>query len=370
MIKTKFIGVALIAAFYAPLSNAVTVQAQLGHSKPTVVVEGESLNTNGFTKKLGATGVVRVLKGSCAEFQKSYRREFVCAKDVRGGIGVGVYRNGGVLTTLSQNKALQKAYSLATGEADSPFSSPIAMVAKAKGSYMLMISDFMGQGRRILHRSESPLLSPEWSPSGRYITYLSFETGRAAIYVQDVITEKRIRVYSKRGLNGYPSFLSEHELLVSVSGESVNSDIIKLNLFNKKESLIVKSSNPEIYPKPIDGGVSFLKMFGDLPYLYTAKAGALTKLFERPLHAFDASRGKGCWVGSSARTFRIFDGRSMEAIEFSEPVESPTIMDNCQFSFAISDEGENSHIIGFNVNREKAFTIKINGVDLIQVSAY
>lgn len=370
MIKKKLIGVSLIAAFFAPLSYGVTVEAEEGYSKPTVVIEGNSASSKIFSKKLKASGVVRVLTGSCSGHQKSYRREFVCAKDARDGIGVGVYRGDSVLKPLSANQALEEAYRLATGEDESPFSSPIAMVAKTEGHYMLLISDFMGQGRRILHRSKSPLLSPEWSPSGRYLTYVSFETGRAAIYVQDVITDKRIKVYSKRGLNGYPSFISEHELLVSVSGESVNSDIIRLNLLNKKETLVVKSSKPEIYPKPISGGVSFLKMFGDLPYLYTAKSGKLTKMFGRPLHAYDTSRNKGCWVGSSARTLRLFNGRSMEAIEFAESIESPTVMGNCQFSYAVSDSGKNSHIVGFNVNNSKAFSIKIKDVDLIQVSAY
>src|SRR3546814_12797235 len=60
---------------------------------------------------------------------------------------------------------------------------------------------------QVVARSKESLLSPSWSPDGRKIAYVSFESGNSAVYVQDITTGSRQLVASHpRGINGAPAW--------------------------------------------------------------------------------------------------------------------------------------------------------------------
>ena len=47
-------------------------------------------------------------------------------------------------------------------------------------------------------------MSPAWSPDGKELAYVSFETGRPAIFRQNLLTAKRQQLTNFPGLNGAP----------------------------------------------------------------------------------------------------------------------------------------------------------------------
>ncbi|TDJ31469.1 MAG: Tol-Pal system protein TolB, partial [Gammaproteobacteria bacterium] len=57
--------------------------------------------------------------------------------------------------------------------------------------YALVVADADGFGPQEVVRSKEPLLSPNWSPDGRYLAYVSFEKGNSSIYVQEIATGSR-----------------------------------------------------------------------------------------------------------------------------------------------------------------------------------
>ncbi len=367
----KISKLCLLAAILSPLSYGVTIDAGGdGGSLPLLIVD--SSVPASLHQKVAASGVAKVREGICSDGARLTNREFVCV-----GFGSEDAYTVGIPTQKSTQKsgltkadALQYTYGLLTGQPNSPYNSPLAMVAKKAGEYTLLVSDFMGGDRRVLHTSSSPLLSPSWSPSGRYLAYMSYEIGRATIFVHDVVADRRLVAYSERGLNGYPSFASEHELFVSVSDEKVNSDIVKIDLLTDKVSKVTTTSRPEIYPKKSLSGTAFLQMFGDLPYLFELIDGKAVKKHGVPLNAFDVSNKRDCWVGSSAKKLIISRNGSKSSLSFDKTVESPTVMSNCQFSYLVKDGDVGSYIVGFNVFNEQSIAIRLKGFDLIQVSAY
>ena len=66
--------------------------------------------------------------------------------------------------------------------------------------YALMVADSDGYNPQVVVRSREALLSPAWSPDGRRLAYVSFESGNSAIYVQDLATGARQVVSSSRGI--------------------------------------------------------------------------------------------------------------------------------------------------------------------------
>ncbi len=70
------------------------------------------------------------------------------------------------------------------------FDTRIAYVA-ASGSpkqqtYQLIVSDADGFNPRTIASSTKPLMSPNWSPDARQLAYVSYESGRPMIYIQDL----------------------------------------------------------------------------------------------------------------------------------------------------------------------------------------
>ncbi len=69
-------------------------------------------------------------------------------------------------------------------------------------TYSLIVADSDGYNPQVVARSRESLLSPSWSPDGRKIAYVSFESGNSAIYVQDITTGSRQLISARaKGIN-------------------------------------------------------------------------------------------------------------------------------------------------------------------------
>ena len=86
------------------------------------------------------------------------------------------------------------------------FATRIAYVSKVGNEYRLEVADSDGEGVRIALRSNEPIISPSWSPDGTKVAYVSFESKKPVVYVQDLITMKRVVVANFKGSNSAPSW--------------------------------------------------------------------------------------------------------------------------------------------------------------------
>jgi TolB protein len=119
------------------------------------------------------------------------------------------------------------------------FSTRIAYISATrledKQRYELVVADADGFNPQSVVGSPEPLLSPNWSPDGARLAYVSFEKGNSAIYVQEVATGARELVSSGKGINGAPAF-------------SPNGRFLALTLS--------RSGNPEIYVRDLTTGAT------------------------------------------------------------------------------------------------------------------
>ena len=86
--------------------------------------------------------------------------------------------------------------------------------------YSLEVSDQDGYSPKPLLSSTDPIMSPDWSPDGKQIAYVSFENKQAAIYVQDVATGGRRLISQFPGINGAPSWSPDGRKLALVLSKS------------------------------------------------------------------------------------------------------------------------------------------------------
>lgn len=129
-----------------------------------------------------------------------------------------------------------KVYEALTGEKGA-FSTKLAYVTLETGGgkriYKLQVSDVDGKRARVRLESDEPILSPTWSPDGKSLAYVSFETGRPAIYTHELSSGKRTRVASFPGLNSAPDWSPDGKSLLVTLSKDGNAEIYKMDLASK-----------------------------------------------------------------------------------------------------------------------------------------
>jgi TolB protein len=106
---------------------------------------------------------------------------------------------------LAAHRISDGIYQRLTGERG-VFATRLAYVAKSGNRYQLLVTDADGEGARVAVTSPEPIISPAWSPDGRSLAYVSFHTGKAVVYVQDISSGARRTLADYRGTNSAPAF--------------------------------------------------------------------------------------------------------------------------------------------------------------------
>ncbi|MEO7433230.1 MAG: Tol-Pal system beta propeller repeat protein TolB [Dokdonella sp.] len=107
-------------------------------------------------------------------------------------------------------------------------------------NYALMVADSDGYNPQVVVRSRESLLSPAWSPDGRKIAYVSFESGNSTIYVQDLGTGSRQVVSNSKGINSAPAFSPDGSRLAVSLSKGGNPDIYIMDLASRSVNQITR----------------------------------------------------------------------------------------------------------------------------------
>ncbi|MDQ2077898.1 Tol-Pal system beta propeller repeat protein TolB [Marinimicrobium sp. ABcell2] len=137
-------------------------------------------------------------------------------------------------------------------------------------TFRLMRADADGARPVLLLESSEPILSPVWSPDGRRVAYVSFETNRPAVFVQNLATGEREQVTDFVGLNGAPAWSPDGRKLAVVLSKDGNPEIYTLELANKRLTRVTNHFAIDTEPSwTHDGkGIIFTSNRGGRPQIY------------------------------------------------------------------------------------------------------
>ena len=154
------------------------------------------------------------------------------------------------------------------------FSTRVAYVTayplNGRMNFRLMVSDADGFRERMLLESKQPIMSPAWSPDAKELVYVSFETGRPAIFRQQLTSGAREQLTNFRGLNGAPSWSPDGRKLALVLSKDGNPEIYTYDLMTRQFTRVTSHFSIDTEPNWTPDGKSliFTSDRGGTPQIY------------------------------------------------------------------------------------------------------
>jgi len=145
-------------------------------------------------------------------------------------------------------------------------------------SYLLQIADADGHAPLTILSSNRPIMSPAWSPDANRLAYVSFESGRAEVYVQELQSGRRNQAVPGNGGSSAPAWSPDGQTLAVASSRHGNTEIYLVDLASG--ALRRLTNTPAIDTEPAwapDGrSLVFTSDRGGSPQIYRVAAGGGT----------------------------------------------------------------------------------------------
>ena len=127
-----------------------------------------------------------------------------------------------------------------------------------KDFYRLTVADSDGRRPIVLLEGRDPILAPSWSPDGKQVAYVSFESSRPAIFRQVLATGEREQLTNFTGLNNSPVWSPDGTQMALVLSKDGNPDIYLLDLASKQLTRLTRHYAIDTEPTWMPDGKSLL----------------------------------------------------------------------------------------------------------------
>ena len=221
-------------------------------------------------------------------------------------------------------------------------------------NFNLMVADADGSNEQILLKSNDPIISPAWSPDSKKVAYVSFETGMAKVYIQDIATGERELAIENSSQISSPSWSPDGKFLSLTMYQDGNAEIYILNLKNRNLTRLTNhfSIDTESSWSPKGSKIMFTSGRSGSPQLYEID---LRQFNAKPKRiTFDGNyNAKGSYLPNNEgfifvhrenKNFQIaikyFNENFIRPLTNAQLDESPSISPNGNvIVYAIKDDG-------------------------------
>jgi len=175
---------------------------------------------------------------------------------------------------LAAHRVADAVYEKLTGD-KGVFSTRIAYVTKAGNRFTLRVADADGEGAQVALASPEPIISPSWSSDGRELAYVSFESQKAVVWVQDVASGKRRAVANFRGSNSAPAWSPDGKRMAVTLSRDGGSQIFLMDRNGENLRRLTQSASIDTEPVFSPDGLSlyFVSDRGGGPQIYRMPVG-------------------------------------------------------------------------------------------------
>lgn len=154
------------------------------------------------------------------------------------------------------------------------FTSKIAYVLRVGpkdiATYELRVADYDGHNPFTLIKSDEPIISPDWDPSGDRLLYVSYERRKPIIYEHNLLTGVRRTVSSFKGNNSAPSMSPDRRWIAVALSEAGNTQIFLLSSDGTRKLRLRESNGIDTEPvfSPNNEDIAFVSDARGSPQIY------------------------------------------------------------------------------------------------------
>ena len=219
------------------------------------------------------------------------------------------------------------------------FSTRIAYVTKSGNRHSLRVADADGEGGQVALNSAEPIISPAWAPNGRELAYVSFESQKAVVYTQDVVTGNRRAVADFRGTNSAPAWSPDGQTLAVCLSRETGSQLFLIgrNGENPRRLTNTQAIDTEPVFAPDGRSLYFVSDRGGSPQIYRIGlgGGAVERItFSGSYNISPAVSPDGRTLAFIARSGNVFRLHTQELSAGAQPVPITDSSDDESPSFA------------------------------------
>ena len=178
------------------------------------------------------------------------------------------------LARVTAHKIADEIYERITGDKGF-FNTKIAYVKKSGPRYDLIVADYDGQNEQSALTSREPIISPEWSPDGSKLAYVSFENRKPQVWVHEIYTSRRTLVSNSKGSNSAPAWSPDGRTLAVTLTLSGLSQLYTMPASGGEPRRLTSSSGIDTEPvySPDGAFIYFTSDRGGGPQIYRVPAG-------------------------------------------------------------------------------------------------
>ena len=218
------------------------------------------------------------------------------------------------------------------------YATRICYIARDGHSSEIVIADSDGYGRRVLYKTNAPIMSPQWSPDGTRLAYVSFERQRPRIYVHNIVSGKRKVVAKFRGTNSAPAWSPDGKRLAVTLSKDGGSQIYLINASGGNPKRLSRSRSRDTEPNFSPQGQHIL---------FTSDRGGTPQIYRIPVD------------GSNRAERMTYDGRYNTSPKYAADGQSFAYvrMESGRFSIAMQDisSGDVIYLTSGRDDRSPAF---------------
>jgi len=219
------------------------------------------------------------------------------------------------------------------------YATRICYVAREGHKSEILIADADGYNRQVLYKTDSPIMSPQWSPDGTRLAYVSFERQRPRIYVHDITKGTRKVVSKFRGTNSAPAWSPDGKQLAVTLSKDGGSQIYVIGADGGNPKRLSDSRSRDTEPNFSPDGRHIL---------FTSDRGGSPQIYRLS-------------INGSARPERLtFDGRYNTSPKYAADGEwfAYVRMEDGRFSIAAQSlgDGEVRYLTSGQDDRSPAFS--------------
>lgn len=158
--------------------------------------------------------------------------------------------------------------------------SRIAFTSKVKGNKELFVMDYDGHNQQQITKVNSIIMSPEWSPAGDKILFVSFHMKRPAIYILDLRSGTITPLGNKTGQSqSAPAWSPDGKSIAFTQALNGNSDIYTINVDGTGIRRLTTAESIETSPtwSPDGKKIAFVSDSAGSPQIYIMNADGSDK---------------------------------------------------------------------------------------------